>query len=71
MAVRAVSQATTLLQSSQLPSRESLNKGSNQFISREMTSRALDHPFLTRSKLVAVKSSIRPTSKVMMVRLMD
>ena len=69
MVVRAASRATILLQLSRLPSRGSLNKGNSQFISMNMTSRALDHLFLTRRwRNPSVKSGIRPTSKVMMVR---
>ena len=73
MVVRAASRATTLFQlSRRLPSRESLNKFNSQFISMNMASRALDHLLLTkRWGNPSVKSGIRPTSKVMMVRKMD
>ena len=72
MVVRGASRATTLLQLSRLPSRESLNKFNSQFISMNMASRALDYLLLTRRwGNPSVKSGIRPTSKVMMVRKMD
>ena len=72
MVVRGASRATTLLQLSRLPSRESLNKFNSQFVSMNMASRAVDHLLLTRRwGNPSVKSGIRPTSKVMMVRKMD
>ena len=69
--VRAASRAKKLLQLSHLPNRGSLSN-SHQVISMNMESRALDHLLLTeRQRNPSVKSGIRPTSRVMMVRLMD
>ena len=73
MVVRAASLAKTLLQLNILPKRGSLHKGnSHQVISINMESRALDHLFLTEGQRnPSVKSGIRPTSRAIMVRLMD